>query len=73
MIRLRELLEVLAIAAVVALPLIVYFWESNGKILASNEVLKRLCSFDNFENTCNWFMAHNAGIARRFYKQWKAL
>ena len=30
-----------------------HFWESNGKILASNEVLKKLYSFDNFDNACN--------------------
>ena len=49
-----------------------HFWESNGKILASNEVLKKLYSFDNFDNACNWLMVHNAGVGRRFYKLWKA-
>lgn len=48
-----------------------HFWESSGKIIASNEVLKRLYSFDNFDNAYNWLMAHNAKIAREFYKQWK--
>lgn len=49
-----------------------HFWESNGKILASNEVLKKLYSFDNFDNACNWLAVHNLGIARQFYKSWKA-
>lgn len=49
-----------------------HFWESNGKILASNEVLKKLYSFDNFDNACNWFAVHNLGVAKRFYKEWKA-
>lgn len=48
-----------------------HFWESNGKILASNETLKILYSFDNFDNACNWLMVHNAKLAREFYKQWK--
>lgn len=49
-----------------------HFWESNGKILASNETLKKLYSFDNFDNACNWLAAHNLAVAKQFYKQWKA-
>lgn len=48
-----------------------HFWESNGKILASNEVLKKLYSFDNFDNACNWLAVHNLCIAKAFYKGWK--
>ena len=47
-----------------------HFWTSNGKILASNEVLKKLYSFDNFDNACNWLAVHNLGVAKQFYKQW---
>lgn len=50
-----------------------HFWESNGKILASNEVLKKLYSFDNFDNACNWLAVHRLHLAKEFYKQWKAL
>lgn len=49
-----------------------HFWESNWKILASNETLKKLYSFDNFDNACNWLAAHNLAVAKQFYKQWKA-
>ncbi len=48
-----------------------HFWESNGQILASNEVLKRLYTFSSFDDACNWLAVHNLGIAKRFYKQWK--
>jgi len=47
-----------------------HFWESNGKILAYNEILKKLYSFDNFDNVCNWFSVHNLKIAKLFYKGW---
>jgi hypothetical protein len=49
-----------------------HFWESNGQILASNEVLKKLYSFNTFDNACNWLSVHNLGIAKQFYKAWKA-
>ena len=48
-----------------------HFWEANGKILASNETLKKLYSFDNFDNACNWLAVHNLGVAKEFYKAWK--
>jgi hypothetical protein len=48
-----------------------HFWESNGKILASNETLKKLYSFDSFDNACNWLSVHNLRIAKLFYKAWK--
>ncbi len=48
-----------------------HFWESNGKIMASNEILKKLYSFDSFDDACNWLAAHNLGVAKRFYKEWK--
>ena len=48
-----------------------HFWESNGKILASNEVLKKLYSFDSFDNACNWLSVHNLSMAKQFYKAWK--
>jgi hypothetical protein len=48
-----------------------HFWESNGKIIASNEVLKKLYSFDNFDNACNWLAVHNLAVAKLFYKAWK--
>jgi hypothetical protein len=48
-----------------------HFWESNGKILASNEVLKKLYSFDSFDNVCNWLAVHNLSVAKGFYKAWK--
>lgn len=47
-----------------------HFWESNGKILASNETLKKLYSFGNFECACEWLAVHNLRIARLFYKTW---
>lgn len=49
-----------------------HFWESNGQILASNEVLKKLYSFSNFDNAINWLAVHDLGIARQFYKAWRA-
>ena len=28
--------------------------------------------FDSFDNACNWLAAHNLGIARQFYRAWRA-
>lgn len=49
-----------------------HFWESNGKILAANELLKKLYSFDNFDNAYNWLAVRNLDTAKQFHKAWKA-
>lgn len=40
-------------------------WSSNGQILLSNEVLKKLYSFWNVDEAINWLVIHgNRTVAR---------